>query len=203
MKRYKTVDEYIANADTWQDELIQLRKILNSTKLQEAVKWGGPCYTCGGKNVVGLGAFKSYFGLWFFQGALLTDKDKVLINAQAGTTKALRQWRFSSKNEINARRIKAYIKEAIALAETGQEIKADRSKPVTVPPELKKALQADKKAKACFEKLSKGKQREYADYITDAKRAETKQKRLEKIIPMILANQGLNDKYRKVSFSHL
>ena len=45
--------------------------------------------------------------------------------------------------------------------------------------------------------MTKGKQREYAEYIADAKREETKSKRLEKIIPMILANQGLNDKYRK------
>ena len=62
---------------------------------------------------------------------------------------------------------------------------------------LKKALQANKKAKACFEKLTKDKQREFADYVTDAKRTETKLKRLDKIIPLILANQGLNDKYRK------
>ena len=58
MKRHKTVDEYIANADRWRDELVQLRKILNSTELVEEVKWGGPCYTSGGKNVVGMGAFK-------------------------------------------------------------------------------------------------------------------------------------------------
>ena len=67
MKRYKTVDEFIANAEQWQDELVRLREILNSTGLEEGVKWGGPCYTANGKNVVGLGAFKSYFGLWFFQ----------------------------------------------------------------------------------------------------------------------------------------
>jgi len=197
MKRHKTVDEYIANADMWEDELVQMRKILNSTELVEEVKWGGPCYTSGGKNVVGMGAFKSYFGLWFFQGALLEDKAKILVNAQAGKTKALRQWRFTSKNQIDTRRIKAYLKEATALAESGKEIKADRSKPVTIPPELKKALQARKNAKANFENMTKGKQREYADYISDAKREETKSKRLEKIIPMILANQGLNDKYRK------
>ncbi len=196
MKRYQTVDEYIAQADDWQDELVRLRKILNATKLEEGVKWGGPCYMFQGKNVVGMGAFKSYVGLWFFQGALLEDKGKVLINAQEGKTKALRQWRFASPDEINARRIRAYVNEAIGLVQSGKEIKADRSTPVAIPLHLKKAFQSNKKAKACFEKMTKGKQREYADYIADAKREETKLKRLQKIIPMILASQGLNDKYR-------
>ncbi len=93
-KRHKTVDDYIEAAEPWQDELIRLRKILRSTDLEETVKWGAPCYTHDGKNVVGMASFKSYVGLWFHQGALLGDKKKVLINAQEGKTKALRQWRF-------------------------------------------------------------------------------------------------------------
>lgn len=196
MKRYQTVDEYVEAAEEWRDELKLLRKILNSTALEETVKWGGPCYTANGKNVVGMGAFKSYLGLWFFQGALLADKKKVLLNAQDGKTKALRQWRFGSKKEIDAKLIKAYVKEAIALQEKGVEIKPDRAKPVTVPKELKAALAKHKKAGASFKGLTKGKQREYADYIADAKRVETKMKRLDKIIPMIAQGMGLNDKYR-------
>lgn len=197
MKRYTTVDEYIENATHWQPELIRLREILLSTPLVETVKWGGPCYTHNDKMVVGLGAFKSYCGLWFFQGALLADKDKVLMNAQEGRTKALRQWRFKSAKEIKARQIKAYVKEAIALQEAGQEIRPDRNKALAIPPELKKALTKNFKAQTAFKALTKGKQREYADYIADAKRDETKAKRLEKILPMIAAGAGLNDKYRK------
>ncbi len=196
MKRHKTVDDYIDSAEDWQTELKQLRKILNSTPLEETVKWGGPCYTYEGKNVVGLGAFKSYFGLWFHQGALLTDKKKVLINCQDGKTKALRQWRMNSKKEIDAKLIKAYIKEAIENHHKGAEIKPDRNKPIVVPKELKSTFAKNKKAHACFTDLSKGKQREYTDYVAEAKREETKLKRIEKIIPMILAGKGLNDRYR-------
>ena len=196
MKQHKTVDEYIENAAYWQDELTRLRKILNSTDLQETVKWGGPCYRVHGKNVVGMLAFKSYFGLWFFQGALLTDKRKVLINAQAGKTKALRQWRFKTKEEIDVRLVKAYVNEAIDLQKRGLEIKADRSKKVEIPRQLKQVLKQNKEANTSFHQLTKGKQREYVDYIADAKREETKIKRLGKIIPMIIAGKGLNDKYR-------
>lgn len=197
MKRYKTVDDYIANAEHWQPELVRLREILQSTKLVETVKWGSPCYTHNDKMLVGLGGFKSYVGLWFFQGALLTDKDNVLINCQEGRTKAMRQWRFESMKDIKVRTIKAYVKEAIELADLGQEIKPDRNKPVVVPPELKQALSKNRKAQSAFKALTRGRQRDYADYITDAKRAETKAKRLEKIMPMIEEGIGMNDKYRK------
>ncbi len=196
MKGHKTVDDYIEAAEHWQDELIRLRKILRSTDLEETVKWGGPCYTHDGKNVVGMASFKTYVGLWFHQGALLADRKKVLINAQEGKTKALRQWRFRSKKEIDARLIQSYVKEAIALQERGREIKPDRNQPVNVPPQLELALGRNKKTKASFEKLTPGRQREFAEYIADAKREETKLKRLEKIIPMIQARRGLNDKYR-------
>ena len=73
MKRYSSVDDYIEGVGLWNKELRQLRQVLRSTRLEETVKWGAPCYTLNGKNVVGLGAFKSYVGLWFFQGALLKD----------------------------------------------------------------------------------------------------------------------------------
>ncbi|MCZ6619721.1 MAG: YdeI/OmpD-associated family protein [Gammaproteobacteria bacterium] len=195
-KRCKSVDQYIEAAEYWQEELRVLRRILRVTDLEETTKWGAPCYTFGGRNVVGLGAFKSYFGLWFFQGALLKDKGRALINAQSGRTKAQRQWRFNSKADIEPRDVTAYVNEAITHAAAGREIKADRNKPVLVPPDLSAALVKDKKAKAAFAVMGRGIQREYAQYIADAKRDATKARRLEKILPMITAGQGLNDKYR-------
>ena len=145
---------------------------------------------------MGLGGFKTYFGLWFYQGALLTDPQGVLVNAQEGKTKAMRQWRMQSAKEIRVRTIKTYVKEAIALAQQDKTIKADRAKPLIIPAQLQQALSQNKKAKTAFDKLTKGRQREYADYISDAKRNETKAKRLAKILPMIAAGAGLNDKYR-------
>ncbi|MEQ9616552.1 MAG: YdeI/OmpD-associated family protein [Phycisphaerales bacterium] len=192
----KTVDEYIACKDEWHDELVKLRKILTATEMEETVKWGAPCYTVGGKNVVGLAAFKGYVGLWFHQGALLSDPDKALVNAQDGKTKALRQWRFESSKEIKVARVKAYVKEAIELQKAGKEIKADRNKKTVVPPELAAALKKSAPAKRAFDALTPGKQREYCAHVADAKRAETKQSRVEKIVPMIKAGKGLYDKYK-------
>lgn len=196
MKGAQSVDEYLDQLDQWHDEIARLREILTSTELEETVKWGTPTYTLDGKIVVGIAAFQSYFALWFHQGVLLTDPDQVLINAQEGRTKALRQWRFSSAKEIKVRAIKKYVKEAIELERAGQRVAVDRARPVDVPEELTRALAKDKAAKKAFAALTPGKQREYANHIAEAKRAETKQKRLEKVLPMIAAGVGLNDKYR-------
>lgn len=173
-----------------------LRSIMLHSGLEETVKWGAPCYTLRGKNVLGLGAFKSYCGVWFYQGALLKDPKKVLVSAQKGKTKALRQWRFQAVEDIDEKLVAEYVAEAVENQRQGREIKADRRKPVTLPPELTGALKTDVEAATAFEKLTKGKQREYAEYISEAKRDETKQKRIEKILPMIRAKQGLHDRYR-------
>lgn len=196
MQGSKTVDDYIKSKPEWQAELVKLRDILNATGLEETIKWGAPCYTDGGKNIVGMAAFTAYFGLWFFQGALLSDPEGVLMNAQEGKTKAQRQWRFESARDIKVRTIMAYVAEAIELNRRGKEIKPDRAKPVTIPAELKAVFKSDAKLKTAFDAMSKGCRREYAEYVGEAKREETRRRRVGKIVPMILGGGGLNDRYR-------
>ncbi|MDZ7740185.1 MAG: YdeI/OmpD-associated family protein [Bacteroidota bacterium] len=142
---------------------------------------------------------KNYVAIWFFQGALLRDEKGVLVNAQEGTTKALRQWRFKSFEEIEERKedILDYLQEAVRNQQQGKEIKARIGKPLIIPKELELAFQKDAELKACFDSLNLSHQREFADHISEAKKAETRLRRLEKIIPMIKRRKGLNDKYRK------
>jgi uncharacterized protein YdeI (YjbR/CyaY-like superfamily) len=196
LNKSKTVDDYIAGAQ-WQDALVKLREILLATELEETVKWGSPVYALNGKNIVGLGSFKAYAGLWFFQGSFLKDEKKKLINAQEGKTKGLRQWRFSSTEEIDADLVKAYIFEAIENQKLGKEIKPTRGKELAIPLELENALNQNEALQMTFNELSLSCKREYAEYIAEAKREDTKIRRLEKIIPMIMEKAGLNDKYKK------
>ncbi len=199
MKYHKTVNAYISNSERWEHALGVLREILLKTELEETVKWGSPVYTIKQKNVVGLAAFKTYVGLWFYQGVFLSDSDQKLINAQEGITKALRQWRFSSEEEIttNIPMIKSYIEEAIQNQKDGKVLKVEKTKPLVIPTELQEALSSNTDLNTAFENFSLYKKREFADYISEAKRVGTKLKRLEKIIPMILDGIGLGDKYRK------
>ncbi len=188
----------MAAQDEWLPVLEKVRDIfLKHPELSEAVKWGAPAYLLGKKNLFGLMAFKNFVGLWFHQGALLEDKEGLLINAQEGVTKAMRQMRFTSLKEVKVNVIKKYIDESIANQKAGKEIKPERkSKKLEIDPLLNEAFKADKKLKSAFGKLTPSCQREYAEYINAAKRASTKERRLDKIKGMILDGKGLHNKYK-------
>ena len=197
MKKVNSVEEYIETHEHFSNALIMLRDIINSTEMVETLKWSAPVYTVNGKNVIGLGAFKNHFGIWFFNGVFLKDEQKLLVNAQEGKTKALRQMRFESINDIDKHAVLHYAKEAIANQKAGKEMKPDRSKRETIiPEELQSVLEKDTTFAEHFNLLSPGKQREYCEHIATAKREATKLSRLEKIKPMILRGVGLHDKYK-------
>lgn len=197
MQRYQSVEDYLDGHVEWRPLLERLRVIMNECEVEETVKWGQPCYTHEGKNVAGIGAFKEFVSVWFFQGALLRDEHGVLVNAQEGRTRAMRQWRFQAVEEIDETLLRAYVDESIENQRQGKAIKAERKKPVEVPDELAGALAEDREAGERFDALTPGKQREYTEYIAQAKLAETRVRRLEKILPMIRAGHGLNDRYKK------
>jgi uncharacterized protein YdeI (YjbR/CyaY-like superfamily) len=199
MRKATSVDEYISMAGKWQGSLQILRELMQSTKLVETVKWGMPVYTLDNKNVVGFSAFKSWTGIWFYQGVFIKDSAGKLINAQEGVTKGLRQWRFSSADEIQSNRelIVSYLEEAIQNQKDGKAIKAERNKDLVIPEELQLAFRNSPALKDQFDALSLSKRKNYAEHIGSAKREETRQQRLEKAIPMILEGIGRNDKYIK------
>lgn len=192
---------YFEKPGPFQDVVIILRNAILSTSpnLEETVKWGRPVYTYEGKNIVGIAAFKQHAALWFFQGALLSDPAKVLVNAQEGKTKAMLQWRFHAIGEIEKCMVKQYVAEAIKNQIQGLVVKPDRAKqPIEIPELLGRAIVKDNELKRSFFELTRGRRKDYCEYIASAKKEETKQKRLKKIVPMIKAGVGLNDKYRQV-----
>ncbi len=197
MEKVYSVEEYIEKQEKWSDALNMLRDIMISTQLEETLKWSIPTYCINGKNVIGLGAFKNHFGVWFFNGVFLKDRHNVLRNAQEGKTKAMRQLNFKSIDEIDKNIVLEYVKEAIENQKAGKEVKADRSKKaVVIPEELEAAIKANSDLKIAFESLTPGKQREYCDHIASAKQEATRLRRLDKATPMILSGVGLNDKYK-------
>ena len=164
----------------WGSELEILKTIIAKTTLVETNKWGGCVYVYNNQNIVGIGGFKNFFTLWFFNGAYLKDEKKHLINANEGVTKSLRQWRFTSKSEIIEDEILAYIREAIENEEQGKIIKPVKRKEAIVIPELlQKELDSSVSLKNAFQKFSPYKQKEFIEHIETAKRDETKLARIE------------------------
>ena len=195
MEPLKTNTNAWDKANTWPEELEFLKSIIAKTELTETTKWGGCVYVLDNKNVVGIGGFKNYFTIWFFNGVFLKDEKKVLVNAQEGVTKSLRQWRFISKDDVDESLVLEYIQEAIENEKQG--IKTQKAEVTVEMPEIfQKELDVDANLAEAFLKFSPYKQKEFLEYIVEAKREETKRSRIEKIKPMILENIGLNDKYR-------
>jgi uncharacterized protein YdeI (YjbR/CyaY-like superfamily) len=182
--------------NNWKEELSLLKSIIQKAGLQETLKWGTDVFTYKGRNLISYAGFKSYFGLWFYNGVFLEDTHKVLVNAQENKTKALRQWRFRSIEEVSEPLILEYIREAIRNEDQGKIWKPVRSADAVIPAGLLEVLEGDKDLKRAFETLAPYKRKEYAEYIESAKREETRKVRIGKIKPLILAGLGLNDKYR-------
>jgi uncharacterized protein YdeI (YjbR/CyaY-like superfamily) len=180
----------------WQEAEELMQEIIQQTSLKKEFKWGSYIYTHKGKNVIGWGGFKNFFSLWFYNGVFLTDRDKHLISASEGKTKALRQWRFEDVKDMNAEKIAAYIQESIQTIDAGKELKPTKSPTKAPAGLLLDALQADSTFAESFQALTPGKQKEYIEYIDEAKQEKTKQSRIEKIKPLVLAKKGLNDKYK-------
>jgi uncharacterized protein YdeI (YjbR/CyaY-like superfamily) len=199
MAKINSVEEYIANHEIWKAELLKLRSILLQSELVETIKWGAPVYTINGKNLIGISAFKHHYGLWFFQGALLSKNTKLLVNAQEGRTKVMRQIKLDKQSQIDIKELVPYILEAIELHIGGKEIKPERNKnnELIIAPELINEFNKDPELKMAFKSLTLGKQRDYSIYVMEAKKEATKINRLNKIIPMIKSGIGLYDKYLK------
>ena len=197
MESSKTDTPTWDKVNSWSEELEFLKSIIAKTELIETTKWGGCVYVLDNKNVIGIGGFKNYFTIWFFNGVFLKDEKKVLVNAQEGVTKSLRQWRFTSKDDIVEALILDYVHEAIENEKQGKIIKTQNAGVTIEMPEIfQNELDLDKNLAEAFLKFSPYKQKEFLEYIVEAKREETKRSRIEKIKPMILENIGLNDKYR-------
>ena len=180
----------MAYRERWAAEIAEMRRVLASFAMKEECKWGKPTYTVDGKNIVIMQGFKEYFGLGFFQGALLKDPKKVLV--QLGQVHAGRVMKFTSAKDITAKAatIKAYVREAIVVEKAGLRMKQRRTSDFQVPEELRQRLRRDPRFKRAFEALTPGRQRSYLYHFAAAKQSATRVARMEKALPAIFEGRG-------------
>lgn len=180
----------------WPQELSLLRQIVLECGLTEERKWGAPCYSFQGKNVLMIAALKASACLSFFKGSLLSD-EKQLLEKPGKNSQAARLFRFTKLDQIVESKdyIKACIFEAIEIEKEGRKVEF-KSNPEPMPDELLQILEKDPLLKAAFEGLTPGRQRGYILHISQAKQSKTRIARIEKCSPMILNGIGLHDKYQ-------
>ena len=193
MTRSPDVDAYLERSERWHDEMAELREILLRCGLDEAIKWRSPCYSSGGKNIVIIQEMTAFLSLMFFKGALLDDTDGVLREQGPNSRSALRM-EFTSVDGVQATAgaISRYVAQAVAVEEAGLEVEAPSE--LTLVEELQNRLDADPVLKAAFEALTPGRQRHYHLYISEAKKAETREARIDKHVDRILEGKGLRDR---------
>lgn len=187
------VDDYIARSDKWPEEISALRPVLLGAGLTEELKWRQPCYSHDGHNIVILQEMNDHLSVMFFKGALLADPEGVLHD-QGPSSRSAKRIRITSVDEAESLTdvIRAYVQEAIDVEEAGIEVP-----PAPEPErceELAARLAADDELREAFEALTPGRQRSYDLHIGGAKKAETRERRIDQARPRILAGKGMNER---------
>ncbi len=193
-KANSKVDAFFANAKKWREEMKKLRAILLDSELTEELKWGGPCYTFQGKNVVIINGLKESCAFAFFKGALMKDVHGVLTRPGQHSQSA--RWiKFASVREIAEMKsvLKAYIHEAIEVEKSGLKLKLRKTSDLKFPEELQIMLDEFPEFKTAFDALTPGRQRAYIYHFSAPKQSKTRESRVQKCMPQILKGKGLLD----------
>jgi uncharacterized protein YdeI (YjbR/CyaY-like superfamily) len=187
------VDAYVERSEQWSEELAAIRPVLLDRGLSEEIKWGKPCYVHDGANIAILQEMKEFLALMFFKGALLADPEGVL-EEQGPNTRSARRMRFTSVDDVHrlADTVSAYVDEAIEVEQEGLDI--GPAPELVLVEELRRRLDRDPELRAAFDALTPGRQREYHLQISSAKQAATREARVDKFAPRILAGKGFRDR---------
>ncbi len=179
----------------WTEELARLRKIVLDFGLTEELKWGMPCYTLGKKNIVIVSAFKEYCAVLFFKGALLKDASGILTT-QTENSQSGRQARYTSLDQIAKTEtiLISYLKEAVELENSGAKVEFKKVTEFAIPEEFQAKLSSSPDLKKAFEALTPGRQKGYLLHFAAAKQSKTREARIEKLMPQILAGKGFDER---------
>jgi uncharacterized protein YdeI (YjbR/CyaY-like superfamily) len=191
--RSSKVDAFVSRANNWKSEIETLRSILLGCGLDEALKWGKPCFMYEGKNVAIIQAFKAHCSLMFFKGALFDDTHGLLKSQGRNTQSALRL-EFTESDKIKKSVVKSYVEQAIAVEKAGLKVNFKARHELEFPEELCRALNRDPKLEKAFLALTPGRQRAYILYFTRVKQSGTRAARIEKCVPKILEGKGMDDR---------
>jgi uncharacterized protein YdeI (YjbR/CyaY-like superfamily) len=197
MSRDPRIDSYIdRQAEFARPILEHLRRIVHEAapEVEETIKWSMPHFTYKGRLFAGMAAFKAHatFGLW---------QASAVLGETGAEREAMGQFgRIASLDDLPPEaQLKAIVRRA---AEHAQEPPKPRPKKppkpdLETPPELGAALDANTAARATFDSFPPGCRREYVEWVVEAKRPETRDKRIAQAVEWMAEGKKRHWKYEK------
>lgn len=195
------VDQYIANAPEFAKPILrQLRELIHEIcpDVTEDIKWSRPNFLHKEKILCGMVAFKAHCSFYVFQAEISKALGKEA--SYEGFADALA--RITQPADLRPRKhLMRYIRDAECLLDKFVSSPAPRKRPAQqkpeagVPDDLSAALGKNKKAAQAFERFSNSHRREYIEWITEAKRDETRQKRIATTLEWLAEGKPRNWKY--------
>lgn len=177
----------------WRELLLNIRTLMLASGLTEERKWGVPCYTYEGKNVVIISALKESCSMAFFKGALLQDNSGLLQKPgeNSNASRVIKLTQLGQLKEKEAQ-IMNLIGEAINIERSGLKVPKN-TQPVPVPHELQAMFDHEPGFESAFKKLTPGRQKEYLYYFGQAKQSATRSARIDRYYNKIMLGRGFND----------
>lgn len=193
-KKDRRVDAYIAKSpDFAKPILTHFRDLIHDAvpEVSETIKWSAPAFEYNGVLAV-MAAFKAHCNLILWKASMVIGGKG---NTERGPLRNIARLSDLPPDKT----IRKWVSEAAKLNEQGVKTprSAKRKRAISVPAELTKALARNKKAATVFENFPPSHRREYADWIAEAKGADTRERRVETAVEWIAEGKGRNWKYEK------
>ena len=195
-KTDKRVDAYIAKAPDYAKPILtKIRAMVHEAApdAEETLKWGHPTFVQNG-ILCGMAAFKEYCAVNFWKAVLIMGEHARQTDSAGVLGKITSVKDLPPKSDF----IK-YVKRAIELNESGEKVPRLPAKPkkaLAMPDDFQRAIEKNAKARRAYEAFSPSHQREYIEWIVEAKRPETRAKRLARAVEWIAEGKPRNWKYR-------
>jgi uncharacterized protein YdeI (YjbR/CyaY-like superfamily) len=195
-KKDPRVDAYIDNAAPFARPILKhLRRLVHAgcRDAQETIKWGFPHFEHNGV-MCGMAAFKNHCAFGFWKAELIFDGDEIARRDAMGQF-----GRIAGLSDLpDETTLVSYVRKAASLNEAGvkaSSVSRAKKKPLKVPAYFSVALKKNAKARKTFENFSPSNQREYVEWVSEAKRDETRQQRLKMSILWLAQGKPRNWKY--------
>ena len=193
MQRDKRIDDYIAKAAPFAQPILQhIRETIHAAVpgLVESIKWSMPHFLHNSKNLAGMAAFKAHCAMMIHgdgrQGDAMGQYGKISALSDLPGDNELKSKLVAARERIDA--------EGTALKKKPEGKKQTKAE-VPIPEEFVVALNANPAAKAALEAFAPSHRREYLEWITEAKRPETRDKRIAQAVEWLADGKKRNWKY--------